>query len=357
MASSSLQASLRPQQHRQRSLSISRSGYTATSCIYCGQDFAAVDERRAHESDHFVDPDYRIWECDLCRRRFYSNVALEQHIHSKHTTCRFCSSRRENGATLPESGDFYCGDCDRSFPDILAFLQHDQAAHISCQHCDEIGKISSRTTFDLHCCGCDAEITNDAELEQHYRANPTHYHEHPNFEPKHTRFPTVGSMLPPPTPAESSSSRRPPLSTLIPTNVQVSVTPATPVEEPQQPPVPPARPRPSQPTSTPRSQYGLPPQRSLQPASSARRAQSSRFTCPECRIPFPDAATLARHGAFSFNVISRCETRFACPFTLLRHIEMGHCCQWSAPDRPSGSIPSMAGRGFGRGDDVRMQGT
>lgn len=350
MDSSSQQTLLRPRLHRQRSLSISRSGYNATSCIYCGHDFAAVDERRAHESDHFVDPEYRIWECDLCHRRFYSSVAVEQHIHSKHNTCRFCASRRENATNIGESGDIFCGDCDRSFPDILAFLQHDHMAHMSCQHCDQIGKMSDRASFDRHCCGCDIKLANDNELEQHYRANPTHYHEHPEFEPNISSppRPPSGAMAAP------DSTSRLPINTSLSAGPRVSITPATPIEEPQRPATAAYRPQPRQPGAGSISRYGIPPQ-SLGPTRISRPISSPPSTCPECRIPFPDAETLARHGAFSFNVDSRCDSVFACPFSLLRHIEMGHCCQWGTWQATRAEQRSRSGRGRREGEDVRMQ--
>lgn len=348
MDSSLNQTLLRPQQHRQRSLSLSRSGYTATACIYCGRSFAAVDERRAHESDHFVDPEYRIWECDLCHRRFYSSVAVEQHIHTKHTTCRFCASRRENATTALESADFFCGDCDRSFPDILAFLQHDHTAHISCQHCEQIGKMSDRASFDRHCCGCDVKLANDNELEQHYRAKPSHYHEHPEFEPKNssTPKPPSGAMAAPDTP------RRPSLNTSLPGGPQLSVTPATPVERLRQSSSPTTQSQSRRSTTPSASRYGLPPQL-LGPAPTSAPTSSLPSICPECRIPFPDIATLARHAAFSFNVTSRCDAVFACPFSLLKHIEMGHCCQWST--LPAARTRPGRGRGRAADEDIRMQ--
>jgi len=343
------QTLLSPQHQQQRHLSVSRSGCTATSCIYCGRNFDSIEKRRAHESDHFVAPEYRIWRCDFCRRRFYSSVAVEQHIHSKHAKCRFCVSRKENSASIRKPGEFFCGDCDRSFSDVLDYLQHDQAAHLSCQHCQQIGRVSRRVDFDRHCCGCDIEVTDDRQMEQHYRNNPTHYHDHPNFKPKQNipnRTPESTSLAT----EKCSSTPRLRLNTTIPNPVKVSITPATPTEDSNQmsPPVrlPKARP----PSISQTSRYGLPPQLSL---TASPPPTAPRFVCTECRIPFPEAAILARHKSFSFNLRRRCNTVFVCPFSLLRHVELGQCCQWSATQ--SVVLPGNRRATVGGGNDDKRR--
>ena len=345
------QAFLRPQHHRQRSLSVSRSGYTATSCVYCGCDFGDIYERRAHESDHFVEPEYRVWQCDLCRRRFSTSVAVEQHIHSKHTTCRFCASRKENSAPIRSSGELFCGDCDRSFADILAFLQHDHATHVSCRHCQQIGRTSQRADFDRHCCGCDIRVTDDNQLEEHYRENPTHYHGHPGFEPKQSS----GSLGLPQsalrTTGKSIGTQRPHLTTAIPNIVQVSLTPATPTEDDEQAILPTGHAQ-ARPPIIQTSRYGLPPPTSL---SSTPPMSAPRFVCSECRIPFPDAAVLGRHQSFSFNLFRKCNMVFVCPFSMLRHVEMGRCCQWSVTPTVASSRSRRTTQESRSDDSVRMQ--
>ena len=324
-----LQKPLHPYRLRKRSPSAARAHRSSTTCAYCGRNFQDSEERRAHESDHLLEPEYRIWECNQCRRKFYSSISLEQHIHSKHIECRFCAVRKEDAGNSTTSIQSSCGNCEREFGDVLAFLQHDQAAHLSCQYCDQIGLTRDRAAFDHHCCGCDVAISSDEELEEHYWRNPTHYHEHPNFIRKTIKVPlNLQKSLVSPAVTSFATGLPPFLETETASGIQLSITPASPVEESSSLQMQRIQSRPSAITFSSNSRYGLLPRRQLPTSERFERKQRNTFYCPECRILFQDAETLGRHQGFSFNIIANCDAVFGCPFSLLRHIEMGHCCQW-----------------------------
>jgi hypothetical protein len=346
-----IQGSLSP---RRPSTSRAKSPIEANNCEYCNKFFDSEVERQDHEPTHLVEPHYKCWLCDRCRRCFYTSVALEQHIHDRHknTQCRFCR-RRAVAKNGEESTTQHCGDCSKTFQGIIAFLEHDEAVHLSCEFCEQIGKKKERDAFDRHCCGCYANLHTEDEFEQHIQQFPDHFHGHPQFRPKgldnlmlprlQTAVPAVQASISPVSPAAG---------------VQIAYTPATPTEAESDP----AH------AFTQASQQMPPP-----PLPPRGRVQVSPHVCSECRIAFPDPPTLARHKNFVFSITKNCKTMFTCPFSLLRHIEAGGCCEWrrieesrspttASPQRgtrgrgrPRGSRRGKRGGGTARGGDVVME--
>jgi Zinc finger, C2H2 type len=318
-------------------------------CEYCGRTFGTEEDLEAHESDHLLSPEHRSWECDQCRRTFYQSLALEQHLHDKHSSCRFCDKRTviqspvsvtveqsmeqamEQPLARSMEEDKYCGNCDRSFPTLLDFMQHDQAVHISCQFCDTIGSRKDRKVFDYHCCGCNEILSNDDDLDKHLRTHPQHHHGHPLFISKAqmanlTSSPRLGAQRVPraastPAAPQMSSSGSACLSPPRPAGIEFTRTPATPIDEMAL--------RSSRPLLRKRRRSNRAPSR----VQKRSVPDCPRFLCDDCRIVFPDGPTLTRHQSFSFLRSVGCQTRFSCPFSLLRHIEAGTCCHWKSPDQ------------------------
>ena len=351
------QEHLPPYKPRTRLPSTVRADRHNTTCTYCGRNLPSLDERCAHESDHLLEPQYRVWECNQCHRKFYNSISLEQHIHGKHAECRFCIFRKEIGGNSTMSIQPRCEDCEREFVDVLAYLQHDQAAHLSCQHCDQIGRTRNRAAFDQHCCGC---FYNDDQLDEHYWENPTHYHQHPNFIKKSLKYLKSPAVM-------SSTTALPQwLKTETPSNIQLSITPASPIEEISSGEVQRIQYLPTENTLLSSPHYGLSSRRHLSTSDAFTRKQQSTLCCPECRITFQDTETLTRHQGFSFNITAKCDAVFGCPFSLLRHIEMGHCCQWKTHEggkviSSSTLVENSKGKKWGNecewSKDVEMQTT
>jgi hypothetical protein len=252
----------------------------------------------------------------------------------------------------------YCGNCDRSFPTLLDFMQHDQAVHISCQFCDQIGSRKNRKPFDNHCCGCSEVLDGDEALDKHLQEHPQHHHAHPEFTTKSRRSgpisgptsgPTSGPISgPPPGPTsaprpvaqtaqpvprrasiptslDTGKSRLVHLSPMSAAGIQFTRTPATPIDGL----VSPSSSQASRPLSRKRRRSHRI-QSKVQHRSVPERP---KFLCDDCRIVFPDGPTLLRHRNFSFLRTFGCETKFTCPFSLLRHIESGTCCHWKSADQ------------------------
>jgi hypothetical protein len=325
----------------------------AVACEYCGRTFSNKEDLEAHESDHLLSPEHRSWECDQCRRTFYQSLALEQHLHHKHSSCRFCDKRaiiQSPGLVTAEQSmeqsmeqsigqptawsmeeDKYCGNCDRMFPTLLDFMQHDQAVHISCQFCDTIGSRKDRKAFDNHCCGCNEILNNDDALDKHLQTHPQHHHGHPSFIAKTqmaniTSSPRLGAQRVPraastPAAVETSCPGSMRLAPVRPAGIEFTRTPATPTDEMAL--------KPSRPLMRKRRRSS----RVQQTVQKRSVPDSPRFLCDDCRIVFPDGPTLTRHQSFSFLRSVGCQTRFSCPFSLLRHIESGTCCHWKTPDQ------------------------
>ena len=360
METKGLQEHLHPYTLRMRSPSTVKADRNTTTCAYCGRNFQDLNERCTHESDHLLEPEYRVWECNQCRRKFYSGISLEQHIHSKHAECRFCAGRKEVEGNSTISIQLRCGDCEREFADVLAYLQHDQAVHLSCQHCDQVGRRRNRAAFDQHCCGCDVTLYNDDQLDEHYWENPTHYHEHPNFIKKPMKSSLhLWKSSKSPTIMSSKTALPTWLETETVSNIRLSITPASPVEEISSGEVQRIQYLPSANTLLSNPRYGLLSRRQLSTSETFTPKQQSTLCCPECRITFQDTETLTRHQGFSFNITAKCDAVFGCPFSLLRHIEMGHCCQWNNFLSSSTSVESSKGKKWGSGcersKDVEMQ--
>ncbi|KAJ9576790.1 hypothetical protein L9F63_006631, partial [Diploptera punctata] len=112
-------------------------------CHLCGKAFKNIGTLNQHEKTH-VHTGVKLFICDKCGKRFYTNTKLKVHLHSHSDSmpfkCSICNKKfqdklvtpkknKKNKLSIKESKSIPCSSCDRQFSSKPSLYYHMKVNH------------------------------------------------------------------------------------------------------------------------------------------------------------------------------------------------------------------------------------
>lgn len=136
-------------------------------CASCGQSFSTQKELSVHEVTHELDDDLKF-ECSICKLRFPTCIALEDHAasHVDEPQCEICTNVFKLKIQLRKHQLEYqkknkCCACEKTFSSEVKFRNHVDKSHVPLK-----AKI-----VKFQCKVCQKFFTTKHNLMQHFETH------------------------------------------------------------------------------------------------------------------------------------------------------------------------------------------